>query len=177
LTIAVGSASFSIEIAEGEGTLAGIRDAINAAVDNTGVAATIVNAADGSHLVLTSEESGSAHALTVTADGGDGGLAVLAYDPGNGLIGLSETAAAQDAHLRIDGFEVVSSGNSVAGAIDGVTLELLAAAPGEPADLVVANDDAAVRGKINAFVKSWNELVEQFDKLTAYDPESGVAAP
>jgi flagellar hook-associated protein 2 len=177
LTIAVGNASFSIEIAEGQGTLAGIRDAINAAAGNTGVAATIVNAADGSHLVLTAEETGSENVLTVTAELGDGGLAALAYDPGNGVAGLAEIAAAADARLLVDGFEVVSSSNSVTGVIDGVTIELVAAAPGEPADLVVANDESAVQATIKKFTDAWNELVAQFDKLTAFDPASGIAAP
>lgn len=177
LTIGVGSASFSIEVTEEGNTLAAIRDAINAAADNTGVSATIVNAVSGSHLVLTAEDSGSENVLTVTAAGGDGGLGVLAYDPGNGATMLTEAAAAQDARVLIDGFEVVSAGNSVSGAIDGIVLDLLQAAPGQPADLVVENDVAAVQETIRRFADAWNALIEQFDKLTAYDPESKVAAP
>lgn len=176
LTLAVGAQAFSIEISEEANTLSGIRDAINAAADNTGVAATIVNAATGSHLVLTASDTGSAKALTVTQAGGDGGLGVLAYDPGNGVTGLTESAAARDARVLVDGFEIVSSGNSVSGAIDGIVLDLVEAAPGEPSWITVENDTAAVQEKIRGFVETWNRLVAKFDELTAFNPETGIAA-
>ena len=177
LTIAAGATSFEIEITEENNTLAGIRDAINQAGDNAGVAATIVNAEAGSYLILTAEDTGSEHAITVTQAGGDGGLSALAYDPANGLAGLTETVAAQDARVLIDGLEVVSGSNTIAGAIDGISIDLADAAPGEPANLVVENDKAAVRKTIDGFVESWNALVGAFDKLTAFDAESGIAAP
>ncbi len=177
LTITVGAASFSVEIGDGAGTLDGIRDAINAAADNTGVLATIVNAADGSHLVLAAEDTGSEHAVTVTQSGGDGGLAAIEYDPANGLAGLTESAAASDARVLIDGFEVVSAGNTVSGAIDGVTIDLQGAAPGEPTELVIENDTAAVSKTLHEFADAWNRLVAKFDELTAFNPETGIAAP
>ncbi len=177
LTIAAGTASFDVEITEDNNTLAGIRDAINQAGDNTGVSATIVNAEAGSYLIVTAEETGSARALTLTQAEGDGGLSALVYDPANGLAALAETVAAQDAHLLIDGLEVVSGSNSISGAIDGITLGLVNAAPGEPADLVVENDDATVQKTITGFADSWNRLIAAFDKLTAFDAASGVAAP
>lgn len=176
LTIGVGAASFSIEITEENNTLAGIRDAINDAGDNAGVAATVVNAEAGSYLILTAEDTGSDQSMTVTQTGGDGGLSALAYDPANGLTALTEAAAARDARILIDGFEVVHDTNSVSGAIDGVTIELLQVSVGEPADLHVDNDEEAVRQTITDFVDSYNQLIDTFDKLTAFDPESGIAA-
>src|SRR4029079_9472347 len=59
LTIGVGTKSFSVGIDDTHKTVAQIRDAINSAADNNGmVRATIVNAADGAHLMLTAQTAG-----------------------------------------------------------------------------------------------------------------------
>ncbi|MGI9309781.1 MAG: flagellar filament capping protein FliD, partial [Gammaproteobacteria bacterium] len=144
LTITVGSAAFNIDVTAENNTLAGIRDSINGALDNTGVSATIVNADAGSYLILTGENTGAANSMTVTQAGGDGGLAALEYDPGAGLKSLTESIAAQDALVKIDGFDVLSSTNKITGAVDGVTLDLLQADPGFPASLQIDNDTDAV---------------------------------
>jgi len=177
LTVALGDSSFSIDITEENSTLAGIRNAINSAGDNPGVAATIVNAEAGSYLILTAEESGSARTMTVTQADGDGGLSGLTYDSDSGLGSLTEATPAQDAIVRIDGFEVVSTGNGVSGAIDGLTINLLQAAPGDTFELKVENDESAVRQTITEFVESYNRLVDTFGKLTAFDATSKVAGP
>lgn len=177
LQIDMGGTAFSLEIDTENNTLAGIRDAINAASDNSGVAATIVNADSGSYLILSGDKTGAASQITVTQSGGDGGLAALEYDPGSGLNSLIETSAAQDALIRIDGFDVTSDVNSVTGAIDGVTIDLVQAAAGTTETLTVANDTEEVRQTITAFVDSYNELVTTFDSLSAYDPESEIAGP
>ncbi len=177
LTIAVGAASFDIEVTTEINTLAGIRDAINGAVNNSGVAATIVNADAGSYLILSGENTGAGNSMVITQTGGDGGLSALEYDPVNGLNSLSESIAAQDALVRIDGFDIISDSNTITGAVDGVTLNLLQADPGNAADLRVENDEAAVRQTIDDFVDSYNKLVESFDRLSSYDAEAKQAAP
>jgi flagellar hook-associated protein 2 len=177
LTVTIGSASFDVDITDENSSLAGIRDAINGAGENPGVAATIVNAEAGSYLILTSDDTGSEQTITVTQAGGDGGLGALEYDPANGLTALTEASAALDAVVRIDGFEVVSTGNTVSGAIDGVTINLLGETAGEAFELKVENDEATVRQTIDDFVESYNHLVETFDKLTAFDATSQVGGP
>ena len=56
LNISIGADSFELTIDGTNNTLAGIRDAINNATDNTGVSATIVTGDDGARLVLSSKE-------------------------------------------------------------------------------------------------------------------------
>lgn len=177
LTLAVGAVSADIEITAENNTLAGIRDSINAASDNPGIAATIVNAASGSYLILTTEATGAAQTMTITQAGGDGGLSALQYDPGNGLASLTESIAPQDALIRIDGFDVTSDSNTFVGAVDGVTINILQASGGSTAKLTVENDAAATRAVIADFVESYNSLVAMFDKLTSYNEKSEVAAP
>lgn len=177
LSLSVGAVSFDIEIDAENNTLAGIRDAINAAPDNAGIAATIVNADAGSYLILTGEETGVANSLTVTQSGGDGGLASIVYDPANGMSALTESIAAADSLIRVDGFDVLSETNSVSGAIDGVILDLKSAELGTLASLQIENDEEAVQQTIGEFVESYNKLIDTFDQLTDYDVENELGAP
>ena len=177
LTIAVGTESFSLSIDSENNTLEGIRDAINAAVDNKGVAATIVNGDSGSYLILAGENTGSNQSIVVTQSDGDGGLSALEYDPANMLGSLTERQAAQDAQLRIDGVDVTSDNNVVTGAIEGVTLTLVAANPGTTTEVSIENDVAAVRDQIKSFVDGYNALIDAFDAQTGFDPETEIAGP
>ena len=177
LTIAVGSESFSLTVDSENNTLEGIRDAINAAVDNKGVAATIVNGDTGSYLILAGENTGGDQSITVTQAGGDGGLSALEYDPANMLTSLTERQEAQDARVRVDGVDVSSDTNVVVDAIEGVTLNLVAANPGTTTEVTIENDLDAVREQLKSFVDGYNALVDAFDAQTGFDPETETAGP
>lgn len=177
LTISIGASTSDIEITTENNTLAGIRDAINSASDNPGIAATIVNADSGSYLILTSEETGVANAITVTQTGGDGGLSALEYDPVGGLNSMTETIAPQDALIRIDGLDVMSDTNTFAGAVQGVTISVLQESSGATATLAVENDEETVRQLVADFVESYNAMIDTFDNLTSYNAEADQAAP
>lgn len=176
LVIQIGIQGVAIDITAENNTLAGIRDAINAAPTNPGVAASIVNAASGSYLILTSDSTGAANSIKVTQSEGDGGLSALEYDPPTST-SLTETIAAQDGLIRIDGFDVNSDTNTFAGAVQGVTITAQQAAPGDPASLTVENDEEVTRQLVADFVASYNNLVETFDSLTDYNAEADRAAP
>lgn len=170
-------ATKSISIAPANNTLAGIRDAINAA--DAGVTATVVNdgSAAGHRLVLTSSDSGAANSLKISVTDDDGtalnasGLSALAYDPtaavGSGK-NLEQKAAALDALLDIDGIAVKQPTNSVKDAIDGVTLNLAQTNVGQKLTLVVGRDSKAVTEAVQAFVKSYNDASGTLKNLTAY---------
>ena len=80
-------AAQSVTIAAGQDSLAGVRDAINAA--GIGITATIINdgSAAGQRLVLTSSRTGAASSVKIDVADDDGnatdaaGLSQLAYDP------------------------------------------------------------------------------------------------
>ena len=125
--------SQTVTIGSGQGTLAGIRDAVNAA--NIGVTATIVNdgSANGNRLVFTSTNSGASNSIRVSVADADGnntdtsGLSQLAYNP-SAAVGagknLVQNVAAQNALLNIDGIAVSKPTNTITDAIQGVTLNL-----------------------------------------------------
>lgn len=177
LSVAVGTSSMDLTIDATNNTLAGIRDAINAATDNPGVAATIVNADSGSYLIVTGESTGAANAITITQAGGDGGLSALEYDPGNGLNSMTESITPQDALIRIDGLDVMNDTNVFTGAVQGVTINIEQTTSGASESLLVENDGAAARALVADFVESYNQLVTTFDSLTAYDAENEQGAP
>ena len=177
LTLSVGSATADVEISAENNSLTGIRDAINAATDNPGVSATIVNADSGSYLILTADDTGAEQQITVTQTGGDGGLAALEYDPGNGLTSLTESVAAQDALIRIDGLDVRSDSNVFAGAVQGVTITAAAETGGATESLSVVNDTDATKQLVADFVESYNALIDVVDAITDYNAETEIAAP
>lgn len=177
LTISVGAESFSIDIDETNNTLVDIQDAINNAVSNKGISAAVVNADSGSYLFLTGDNTGADQTVTVTQTGGDGGLAALEYDPANGLNALTQTVEPLDASVLINGYQVTSDNNTVVGAIEGVTIDLLATNVGAPTALTIVNDGEAVKEQISAFVNSYNELIDAFDQQTAYNSDTETAAP
>jgi flagellar hook-associated protein 2 len=176
LSIGVGSQSFSLQIDATNNTLAGIRDAINASADNKGVQATIVQAVDGARIVLTSRSTGAANALKITAAGGDGGLSALVYDPGT-TTNLTESQPAKDAELKVEGFTVHSASNTVTGAIDGITINLASAAPGVVNSLVISNDTATSKTRVQQFVSDFNNLATVIRQLRKYDPATKSAGP
>lgn len=175
LTIAVGSASFSVNIASGANSLSAIRDAINSAADNKGVTASIISGADGAHLVLTSTSTGIANALTVTTSGGDGGLAGLVYDPANANTRLTQIQAAANAQIKIDGVSYTGGSNTVADAIQGVTLNLAKAAPGTTVTVAIDRDTKAATDAVNGFVQAYNSAVGTIASLTRYDASTKTA--
>lgn len=169
-----------IAIDSASSSLSGIRDAINAA--KAGVTASIINNGNGFVLALTSNDTGKAHGLRVTVSGDsagnnlDGiGLSQLAYDPalsaGNGK-NLTQTVAAQDAVLKVDGIDNINkASNTVSDVIQGVTLTLLKkSADGVSTNLAVSRDTANVKSSVEKMVTAYNDLNSTIKDLTAYDP-------
>lgn len=168
-------------------TLAGLRDAINNA--NLGVRANIINDGNGYRLSLGAAETGAANSLKISVTDPDGnpltastGLGRLAYDPaaasGTGK-NLTETVAAQNARLKVDGLDnITSASNSVVGVVQGVTLNLQAkSAPDTPATLTIVQDSAAVSKAVGDFVSAYNKLMETTASLTVYNAKTGERGP
>ena len=169
-----GGGSANVVIDGTNNTLEGIRDAINAA--RLGISATIVNDGSGTpyRLALTSTGTGASNSIRIAASGGDGSLAsLLAYDPA-GTQNLTQTQAAQNASLTVNGIAIASTSNTVRDAIQGVTLTLKNATVA-PAALAVARDTAAMSTAANSFVDAYNALASQLKSRSAYgaDGKSG----
>ena len=181
LSIQVGTdTAVNVSVAQGKGTLADIRDAINAATGSQGVTASLVHGDAGDVLVLTSSRSGANGALSITASGGDGGLSVLNTTGGS----LTEATPADDAEVWVDGVKRTSASNHITDLIDGVTLDLTKAQTGTEFQLTVAGDTGTLHARVDAFVKAYNTAITSLrtqsaagDKDTAGGPLSGDATP
>ncbi|MCG8486732.1 MAG: flagellar filament capping protein FliD [Chromatiales bacterium] len=171
LSITVDGNTMDLVLDGSNNTLTDIRDAINSATDNPGVTATILNETSGSRLILTSEESGLASAITINvADGDDAsntdanGLSRL-FHIGVGGDGLAEQIdTAQDAILTIDGFSITGASNTVTSAISGVTLSLTGAGS---STINITRDNTEIEERISGFVDAYNTLISKIDELEA----------
>jgi flagellar hook-associated protein 2 len=166
-----GSGTASITIDGTNNTLEGIRDAINAAA--MGVTATIVNDGSGTpyRLALSSSNTGVSNSLKITTSGGDGSIdSLLGYDPA-GTQNLTQTLAAQNAQLTVNGIAITSATNTISEAIQGVALTLKNTTS-SPSTLTVANDTAAIKTAMTGFVDAYNALASQIKSRSAFGTDS-----
>lgn len=159
--------SKTVTIDSTNNTLAGIRDAINNA--GVGVTASIVN--DGGstpyRLVLTSNSSGAAQAVKIGVDGDASLQGLLGFDPTSTTAqNLTQTTAAQDAKLAVNGISLSSASNTVSGALNGFSLSLNSVGT---TTLAVSNDTGTVETNINSFVSAYNTAMSAIATLQNYD--------
>jgi flagellar hook-associated protein 2 len=169
------AAAVNVTITSANQTLAGVRDAINAA--SAGITASIVTGSSGARLVLRTAD-GAASSVKITAADDDGnatdanGLSALAWDPaataGTGA-NMTQTQAAQDAKYTLDGVDLTSASNSVTGALDGVTFTLKKVTT-QAVNLNVSVQSMAVRKNVNDFVTAYNALNTLLQNQTRADP-------
>lgn len=164
LSIQVGSnATVNITIDGTNNTLDGVRKAINAA--NAGVSATIIN--DGSsqpyRLLITSNNTGTGNAFNIT-NNLSGGQALT----------LTQTAAAKDAQLTVNGVSLTKSSNKISDVIQGVTLNLKSETTA-PATVTVTDDIDAMVNAIKALTTSYNDITATINAQTKYDPNTKTA--
>jgi len=173
LDLTLGIDTFQITIDDSNKTLEGIRDSVNAATDNPGITASIINVDGGTQLVLSSNKVGLANTIDVVAvetlpnDGS--GLALLA------TASLSVVDAAQDAKIKVDGQTATRDSNSFSDVIAGVTFNLKKAEPATIETLTIELDADSVKSKVNSFVAAYNSLADTMNSLSSYNADTGVA--
>ncbi len=125
-----------------------LRAAINAVAAQTGVQASIMSVSAGERrLVLTAAETGRAIEL---ADAG--GTAIT------GLLAPTTLQAAQTALLAVDGVAIERTGNRIDDVLQGVTIDLYRAEPGNPLAVKVEPSLVAAKEQLVGFVEAYNGL-------------------
>jgi flagellar hook-associated protein 2 len=163
--------STSITLNSSDNTLSGIADAINGG--NLGVTATIVNNGSATapyQLVITSNSTGAAQAVQISVSGDSGLSSLLTYPPATGTpagTGPTQTVAAQNAALTINGIALSSASNTISSSVTGLTLNLTQTGT---TTLNVANNTSTVQTNIDNFVSAYNTLQASIDTLTKYNP-------
>lgn len=170
MTIAVGGAAFDVEI--GGKSLAGIRDAINGSNANTGVTASILKDDQGYRLSLSSNDTGSAKALTVSYSAADA-FALTTLNTDRDASG-GFTAADLDAAVKLEGqFTITSSSNTLSETVQGVSIKLKKAGT---VQVNVDRDTSSVDQSAQAFVKAYNDLIATMSKMRSQTLKSDGAA-
>lgn len=175
LSLSVGGNSFDVTIDGTNNTIAGLRDSINNAADNTGVTATVVTDDTGVHLVLSSNDTGTENALTITAVDNDGnnsddsGLSSLAYDVAGGIVHRAAISTAADSVVELDGFTVTSSSNTISGALEGVTVKAKAIGA---STISVTRDDEKITTAVEDFAIAYNNLRSEISNQRKGDLEA-----
>ncbi len=177
ISIQVGSGdAVDIEISEDNNTLAGIAQAINEA--EAGVTAGVINDGNGNYyLTLQADKTGADNTISVTIADDDGdssdssGLSALYTDPSAGT--FTETQAAANAELSINGIAVERSTNEIDDLIEGMTITLKSAEPSESVSVTSSKNYNGLTGKLNDFVEKYNALVDTLKEQTAYNAATG----
>ncbi len=175
-----GSATFTFRVGSGAnqtvtlssaGTLTDLRDQINTL--GAGVTASLINtgteAAPSYRLALSSNNTGSANAITIVADGTD-----LDLLNGSGAGGIDTLAAAQNAQIQVgdqalNPLTIERSSNTISDAIPGLALTLTKTTGTGTVQVSLSQDVNAVKTNIQALATAYNEVVKFINERATYD--------
>lgn len=173
LTIQVGDQTKTITVDGSNNTLQGLANAINEA--NVGATAGVIDTGNGFRLVMSSEKTGVDNAVRITVNDTDGnntdaaGLSRFAFD--DTTQNLTETVAAKDALVNINGISISRSTNTIENVIDGLSLEVKA--EGVTSTVKVEQDTGAVADRVSEFVDKFNGLQGVIKGLAGFNAETG----
>lgn len=173
LTFTVNGVSTDITVDGSNNTLQGLADSINDS--GAGLSAGVVDTGSGFRLVLSSDESGLENAIQVSVTDSDGnstdasGLSQFAFD--GTTSNLTETVAAKDALLEVNGISISRSSNTVEDVVEGVTFDVKSVGT---SSVKVERDPDEVAGRVQEFVDQYNALQDVIDKASGYNAETGV---
>lgn len=173
MTISVGGQSKTIQVDGTNNTLQGLAKAINES--NIGASAGIIDTGNGFRLVLSADKTGVDNAISISVSDNDGsdsdatGLSQFAFN--DNAKNLTETVAAKDALVEINGISISRPTNTISNVIDGVTLEV--SAEGATGTVKVEQDTGAVADRVAAFVEKFNGLQQTIKSLAGYNAETG----
>jgi flagellar hook-associated protein 2 len=176
------SAAFSFQVGSGAvqtvtlSTGASLDDLQTAINDlSAGVTASVLNTGTETtpsyRLVLTSTATGSANAVTITAD--ETSLDFLASGAG----GTDTLQAAQNATIVLgdptaNPITIERSTNTITDAISGVTLTLKSTtAVGTTVNVAVSRDATAIKTDVKALVSAYNDIVKFINARATYDTD------
>lgn len=127
-----------------------------------------VNSSDDTLSSLVSNTSGADGDVTVSGS--------LTDETTSSAISFTQGQAGQDAQLTVDGVSVTSASNTVTNAIQGVTIQLLSAAPSTDVQVEITNDSSDVESAVSSFVSAYNTVIGDLNTQEGND-SSGNPEP
>lgn len=168
--------NFSITIDSTNNSLNGLKDAINKA--GKGVQASVIFDGTGYRLVVTAP-SGATRELQIQAEeAGDtptnadsSGLSRFAFNENIANLTNVEKQKGADAQLVINGLALTRSTNTITNVVEGLTLDLLKASPGELVTVTISDDKNFAEEKIRGFVEAYNAFLEETKPVFSFNKE------
>ena len=167
-----GATTTTVRIAPGGNSLEGIA----AAMREAGLDAEVIEDGKGYALSL-SGKPGAANAMRISVAGDPALQGLLSWQPGAGNStgsgsGMRQQLSAQDAQLTVDGKRIASPGNTVAGAIPGLTLTLVTAGKHE---VTVTRAPSAIAHNVKSVVEAFNLMQAGLETLEGGDADAQAA--
>jgi flagellar hook-associated protein 2 len=153
LNLTVQGTAYAITIADGT-SLTDVAAQIRAS--GAPITATVLSDGTSTYLSLTNRDTG--YPLTGQASDALSISFTAAAGATGQLPGFAVTQTAQNAVLSVDGLSLTRQSNSVSDAIPGVTLTLKSL--GAQEDLVLANDPAGTKAKLQQFITAYNDVIK-----------------
>ena len=172
LTISDGTTSADLEFTSANNTLDGIAKAIND-VSGLNITATVINTSGSNYrLMLTSDETGTANAMTLSVSN-DGDTVNTDNSGLSRLTNLNMTTsnAAEDAAFTLNGVAITRSENTVSDVLTGVTFTFTGETT-SAAMVSIGQDNTTVSDRIADFVDKYNAFKEIVNEVTAYDVDT-----
>ena len=152
---------------ESDDTLTLIASKINSA--NAGVTASILSISDTEHRLIIESQTTGAEGITLTDDND-----VLKTLGILDSVGLKKNIirSSADASVKIDGYDIASTTNTLTDVISGVTLTLKDTNSGSPITLAITENTGAISGKVSALVSSINSVLNYVKTQNTYSGNS-----
>ncbi len=184
ISFKVGTTEYSLTLDPDESSLDSIASQIEAMAGET-VSASVVNtgteASPSFQLVLSSKVSGEEGRLTdIFSNVGQGPSATgevlkLNYSPPSAdgePQSDNNITVGNDALAEVNGLLIRRSTNSFTEVLEGVTIDLRAQNQNGPVTITIDSDRTEVRGRIDEFVASYNEVMSFIDAQSTFTPST-----
>lgn len=117
------------------------------------IQSTVINSANGQHLMLTASEEGLACRIHLSGNGSGEKLAET----------FKELTPPRDAELVINGMSVALKGNSEQSVITGIKLDIHQATPDQPVTISALPDHSSLTEALQTFIDHANQLRQSCD--------------
>ena len=154
-TVNVGGQVHDITVDATNNTLEGLQKTINNG--DYGITASVINNGGNYQMMFSSKNSGASGEFSVSG--------ITEFDSS----GLTTTVEAQDAIMNFNGISISSSTNTFEGVVEGVSINLNSAKPGQTNTINVSQDATKVTDTIKNFVDVYNQLDTILDEVGSYD--------
>ncbi|MBU6376184.1 MAG: flagellar filament capping protein FliD [Bdellovibrionales bacterium] len=158
--------SREILVEEKNSSLKGVAALINSEIDSPVKASVIKDGTDPDkpwRLLISAKKDGADNSITFPQ---------FYFLDGAQDFYVEENHDAQNALIKLNGFEIETGGNQVPDFLTGVSVELKAAKPGTSFTMTVSEDYNKVSGKVKGLVDELNKVLEFINKQNQIDQSS-----